>query len=253
MNTKYTYLKYYPKEHNDESIVIGIVLHDYINGKLYFDKIKKLKRVLDFDDEIDQETLKKMIDYSFRYFESLSRHDLFSDGNQKIYQKNFLEESGKFYLNKIRFSSVNDYEVTADIEKEYVELKDITLYYDKNKSERATEESIKTVLSRIIKGKEKVYTNNVCVQPNGFEKLKFDFEIIDSKTKYIKILKYNENLNANAINSLKSWIYNMENFFVNKDVTFVFPSAPITENEKYQISLFENKHLEIQYLDSIQL
>ena len=192
---KYSVLRYSPSTVAGEKINLGIIFYDEENNYRKFKYSKKFARLSSFDDEINLNLVKKLL-------QSI-KDDV--EGNLFTYDKFDIEEYTRYYVNDFSFDKPKM--IKYDVLEEMVERLNKTYFrFDYEKQERPSKADDKKIIEQLIctqgkKCKKDQYVYGICN-----DKIKYDFVTDDYN---IKIFDFDDkNLNL-LINNAKTWAWNI--------------------------------------------
>jgi len=207
---KFSVLRYVPDEIRKEFINIGLVFH---SPKDMFVDIKfttNFSRVHVFDDEVDIDLLKTVLDGMKESFTSLeiSNEGPFYDDLRK---DDFLDCATSFYSNQLQFSPIYTIRST-DVNKDFNDLFKTYVYFDSRRTERITIDKVKSIMNRVIREKEVNINHNVSIDI-GRERIKLDYQYeAQESLKYIKTLSFDyqdkKNNRGQESRIAKEWAWN---------------------------------------------
>ncbi|MCY8654267.1 DUF3037 domain-containing protein [Bacillus spizizenii] len=205
----YAICRYIPDILRGEAINVGILTHVPSKGYCKFNKIKNLSRVKSFDDEVDIDVIKALLE-SIQYQFNTEPDNFQLPG---IKEDTFLEAELKYYVNQIQFSEVRSLNSTPSSIKEDIEdLTDMYLYYDKKKSERITADKVKRLTSKMFKQNTIKVKRNPSAK-NQFKQQPFDFSVkLNNKDTYIKALSFDYKNHNKFYNEIKALLTDINYF-----------------------------------------
>ncbi|MYL45073.1 DUF3037 domain-containing protein [Virgibacillus halodenitrificans] len=200
--------RYIPDILRGESINVGILVHIPDNKSIKFYKTKNLSRIRNFDDEVELDVLKALlesIDFQFNNNRASELNGLNS--------KNFLENELVYFVNQIQFSEIRVLNSdTSSLQTHVNDLIDMYLYYDKKKSDRITANRVKSLASKMVSAsylKDKINRNPDI--KNNFNQRPFDFTIdIDGNKVLFKAISFDYKSRNKFYNEIKSFLYDIE-------------------------------------------
>ncbi|MNW33494.1 hypothetical protein D3C74_104570 [compost metagenome] len=249
---KYSVIRYVPDELREEFINIGMIVHSpelqYVDIKF----TKNFRRVTAFDDEIDIDFLKIVLE-GIR--EGLTRSTISGLSAEELLDINFIEKKTFYYANQIQFSPTVVFS-SNNIEHDFEDLFRTYVYFDAKKKTRITDIEVKVLMNRILKSKD-VFKNmdkNIKVDI-GPQEIELDYAY---KTKdRVKVIKtfsfdYTTKGSSQAPTIAKEWIYNFEKiingkkyelFGVDKEnfelITFIYTGNSSNKNIKTAIKILD--------------
>ncbi len=240
MNKQFEYItiEYYPKTFNSEHINVAFAMHDPNTGEIMLNKAANIKRVTDFDDEIDASTFSAALDSVCEYIKKpfSMQADLFPEENQaKRFDEDYFNGIRRLFLNQFRFSKTF-YCDPNDFGKSFALFEKVALYYDKDKKNRASKNEIITAmklqLSDILRKSGKEYKETAKTNEMTFgEKLRFDYII--KNYVFVKVLNTFGSGDSNKIGSAKEWYFNSTYFAGDsRKLIIVIPDSDSNENSE---------------------
>lgn len=246
---KYAVIRYVPDEIREEFINIGLVFHSPEDRSIDIKFTKNFSRVSKFDDEIDIEFLKLVLE---GIKEEFSQSTISGPSNDSLADINFIENNTFFYSNQIQFSPTYIINST-DLVQDFMDLFRTYVYFDVQKKSRITDDEVKSMMNRILKSNDsfKKLEKNIPVNigPQTIE-LDYVYNTNDRK-KIIKTFSfdYTDRKSSQATLIAKEWFYNYEKMLnssdkslgINRDsldiVTFVYTGARVNKNTKTAIEI----------------
>lgn len=209
MRVLFSVLSYHPSFITDESINVGILFHDVINDRRIFEITSNWKRIKSFDDEID-----------INYFKEILEGIKMEISNDSIfnYKKSFnLHDYVRLFVNELKFSEIKVVE-TESFEDFVEETKKIFLRYDYDKKDRPDDKQQMNYIRKILK------SNNIKCSYNSItglydENISFDYIIGDYAFKFF--IFENKQI-RNQIFNAKAWAYNAKELESLYKVVFVY-------------------------------
>lgn len=209
MQILFSILSYHPSFITTESINVGILFHDIVNDIRIFETTSKWNRVKSFDDEVDVNYIKAILDGIKNEVENSSffKHD----------EEFNMEQYIRFYVNELKFSEVVPAN-TDSLEDFIIETKKIFLRYDYDKKDRPNEKQQLKFVKEILKSKQIDYSSkNIIGKYN--ENIYFDYTIDD----YVfKMFTFENKKVSNQIFAAKSWAYNAEKIKPRYKTIFIY-------------------------------
>lgn len=210
---KFSVLSYYPSYLTHECMNIGVLFYCESTGKRTFEHISRWNRIEAFDDAIDINMFKIIIQgIKNQTEESLDNyHNSFN-----------IENYIKFYVNELRFSSITS--VEHDDFESFVKLtKKIHLMLDFPHDKRASSDEELKYLKSIIKGSTNInYSTAPIVDDFG---LNVSCSFIIGRTCIKKINITSKSL-SKSLNSLKVWLFNEQLLQKHYKVLIVYSVDP---------------------------
>lgn len=211
---KYSILRYVPEQHREEFINIGLVFHCPEDRYSNIRFTSNFSRVKTFDDELDIDFIKIVLD---GMKEDFVRTSTISGPTEKeLADKNFLDKSTMFYVNQLQFSPIRTM-ISYDIQKDEDDLFKTYVYFDVKKYKRIDRERVRSLLSRVFTENQKHIKFQKDVKVNtGVEDIQLDFvfsnEIANSTKKNILnslSFDYASGREKNALSLAKEWHWNI--------------------------------------------
>lgn len=220
---QFSVLSYYPSILNDENINVGILFYSSENKERSFYKTENIKRLKNFDDELD-------IKFLMTYLEGLKEEwegSLF-DNKTDLCMESFIYNYG----NELRFGKIQDAEVKQV--KDFIETtKKVYLRFDYEKKDRLTEESMKKYIKTLLKSNNVKVSNGAII--GGFnEGVKYDFIVNQYGFKSF-IIDDNTEL-RNQFNNYKGWAYTAQKNKLQNGIKTVFIVDTERRDENYNIA-----------------
>ena len=181
-----------------ESINLGILFSYEHEENRCFISTKNYKRVTNFDDEIDIDIVKFLLDTISKDVE-VSIETL----NRPFSIENYTQ----YYCNEFNFSNVVEVSY-EDAAQKMEEIKKVYLRYDLPQSKRATKADEIKLLSQIIKTKTSNTHNNIKIKGKFDDRISIDIAFDDYYIRIFFITNTNKKQNVNAA---KVWAFNCEN------------------------------------------
>lgn len=201
LNVKFSVLSYHPSFLTDEAINIGVLFHCEQKDYTFFKKIKKLKRLQSFDDELSTEFVKIFLEG----IEEETKPNLFT-ANKKFNIENYI----KFYVNEFKFSKIHYFEEVEDLDYFIEEVSKINLRYDYEKHERLNKNQELSYMNKLLKANRLTYSKDG-VTGRYAENIKYDYVISKDKIEYgIKYFEFNKGNLEKFIYHIKVWAFNAE-------------------------------------------
>lgn len=228
----FTVCRYIPDILRGESINVGVLVHVPDNKSIEFYKTRNLSRIRNFDDEVEIDVLKALlesIDYQFNN----NRSSEF----QGIDKKDFLEKELVYFINQIQFSEVRVLNSDNGSLKEHIDdLIDMYLYYDKKKTDRISADRVRSLASKMVSSS--YLKNKIDRKPsvkNNLNQKPFDFSLeLNGKTTFFKAISFDYKRTNKFFNEIKSLMYDLSYI---KDVNNVDIKVIINNtdrNEEYE-------------------
>ena len=222
-------LSYYPSIMNDENINVGLLFYNLETKERYFYIFRNHKRLENFDDEID-------MDFMMAYLKGVKENwegSLFGTGDNGSVESFIYNFGNELRFGKIQSSKVEDARVFIE------ETKKMVFRFDYEKTERPSEESIKTYMKKLLKSNSIKYS--VKEVSGGFaEKVSYDFVVKNYGFKSF-LVGDNNDLGRQLMN-YKGWAYTA---LKNKDssgleTVFVVDSDRTDDSYKTALSILQS-------------
>lgn len=202
--------RYIPDILRGESINVGIVVHVPEDKWAKFYATKNISRIRSFDDEVETNVLRAILNSLSYQFDTDRTPDLAG-----INDKKFLEKELVYYINQIQFSEIrvlnsNEHNLTKDID----DLIDMYLYYDKKSSDRIDSNRVRSLASKIVSQSYlKNYIDRNPEVKNRLNQCPFDFSInISGETSLFKALSFDYKRHNTFYNEVKSLMFDLNYF-----------------------------------------
>lgn len=245
---KFSILRYVPEQHREEFINIGLVFHCPEEKYSSIRFTKNYSRVKTFDDELDVEFLKIVLDGINQDFVRTST--ISGPTEKELGDIDFLEKSTVFYVNQIQFSPIKTI-VSYDIQKDEEDLFKTYVYFDVKKNKRIDREKVRSLMSRVFSQNQGVldYEKNLVIN-TGLEDIQFDFALTNTtgmkkKQSVLNSLSfdYSTGKEKNALTTAKEWHWNISktielkekndltNPYLNNDFSLDFVTFILIKND----------------------
>lgn len=206
---KFSVLRYIPSENREEFINIGLVFHAPSDGYINFKATKNFSRVKTFDDEIDIEFLKLILEGVEEEFTQSTVH---GPSLKAIDDNNFLEKQTAFYANQLQFSPIKVIR-SNNVEKDFDDLFKTYVYFDVKRNKRITDNEVKSIMNRVFQGSElinKLDKNHIFNFGTEDITLDYSYKSKNDSTKFIKTLSfdYSNTRSKYATQLAKEWAWN---------------------------------------------
>lgn len=203
----YSICRYVPDIIRGQYINIGIVTYIPQLGKSKFYSTKNLSRITNFDDELERDILKALL-------ESLEIQ--FNNNHLPIEKKkpspDYLQAQLVYYVNQVQFGEIKVLNST-NIEEDIKDLFDMYLYYDQKKSNRISADRVKRLVSKLFTVNEYKNVNRHPKEQNLFKQRPFDFSVqLKGSTALIKALTFDYKNDNSLYNEIKSFLFDLEYF-----------------------------------------
>lgn len=189
MQIAFSVLTYRPSYIANETINVGILFYDKENENVYFELTSNWARIKKFDDEIDIDIFKLIL------------NGMKSHAERKI-RKLGIENYIKRYNNELRFGKVF-YKNTLLINEFILETKQVFMRYDFEKSNRPTKEKQLKYIKGVIKDSGIKYSTKT-ITGNHNEKINYDYTI---ENYGFKLFEFENKKDNRIISTAKNWAY----------------------------------------------
>lgn len=192
---KYSVLRYSPSTVAGEKINLGIIFCDEERNYREFRYSKKFSRLANFDDEINIQLVKKLL--------QTIKDDV--EGKLFTYEEFDVEEYTKYYVNDFCFDKPKM--IKYDDWDEMVERLNKTYFrFDYEKAERPSKADDKHLIEQLICTKGKQFKKDQYVYGVCKDRIKFDIVMDDCN---IKIFDFDDKKLNLLINNAKTWAWNI--------------------------------------------
>ena len=196
---QYSVLRYSPSLLSGESINLGILFSSEKYAR--FEYTKKMNRIREFDDTLDMDVLKFML-------ESI-KSDV--EGDLTTQERDFnISTYIKFYCKEYHFSNVMDITYYDDLEKRIEEIKKIYLRFDYEISQRPSSQQELLFLRSLLSDKGSKVRLRASAPGIHNETVRYDFIVGDYGIKYFS-LNSDKDLRK-IMNDVKAWAWNSEHY-----------------------------------------
>ncbi|MDD6441828.1 MAG: DUF3037 domain-containing protein [bacterium] len=191
---KYSVLRYSPSSVSGEKINLGIIFFDETLNYREFRYSKKFSRLSSFDDEININLVKKLL-------QSIKDE---VEGNLFTYNKFDIDEYIKYYVNDFCFDKPKSikYEVLEEMTER---LHKAYFRFDYDKSQRPSKSDDKKLIEQLICTQGKSCKKDFYVYGRCNDKIKYDIVTEDYN---IKIFDFEDKQLSLLINNAKTWAWN---------------------------------------------
>jgi hypothetical protein len=249
--TLFTSIKYVPLNGNGEAINIAVVLHDYTRGELYFDKIRKYRRISSFDDELEMNAFKETLSGIEEFINHPFRKTLM-DNEKGRYDENYLFDISSMFLNEYRMGEIQPV-YTSNIKNSFKHLRDTFLYYDNDRKNRPNKkEAIKTI-NELFTSAQREWSLETLkkdyrldVKMTHGEPITFDYKIGDN---FYKIIDLKAERYALKYVSAKAWVYNASYLQDDEKLKFIIVNDNNTDETKAIINILNSRDGQIEVID----
>lgn len=189
MKIAFSVLSYSPSYIANENINVGILFHELEKNIVHFELTTNWTRVRNFDDEINIEIFKLLL-------EGMKTH---AERNVKsLGLPNYI----KRYNNELKFGEVF-YKNTDSIDAFILETKQMFMPYDFEKSKRPTELKQINYIKGLLKDSDVKY-NTKTIKGNYDENVKYDYMVNDYG---FKLFEFENKKSNKIISTAKHWAY----------------------------------------------
>lgn len=205
---KFAVLRYVPNEFREEFINIGLVFHAPEEAFIDLRLTTNFSRVHAFDDEIDINFLKVVLDGVKSEFTQSTVH---GPSLKELMNDSYLEQATRTYVNQLQFSPVFTIR-SKDIEPDFEDLFKTYVYFDAQKKQRITEDKVKSVMNRVFKESQVFNKLNRNIKVDiGPQEIELDYSYVS--TEHQKLIKafsfdYTERGSKSAPQTAKEWAWN---------------------------------------------
>lgn len=220
----------------DEFMNIGILFHNLSTDERKLEIITNWKRVQNFDDEVDINILKIVVE------------GIKEEIDSNLFNKNYSFDIYEYpikYVNELRFTTVYEAE-TPDFEK-FIELtrKNI-LRYDYDKLSRPNKNEQLKIMKELMKSSAIEYSSK---QIAGVYQEKVSYDYIIGKYAF-KVFTFEEKKIANIISSAKAWAYTAIEMKDKYETVFLY-DKDIDNNNNFNsiISILKNSGSKVIKVD----
>lgn len=241
--------RYIPNILRDEFINVGVVVHVPEDKFVHFYKTKNYRRVKAFDDEVDIEVIKALLE-SLEY--QFNTTTVYSPNLQGTENNDFLLSEISFYVNQLQFSNIRTFS-SSELTQEIKDLCDTYLYYDKRKSERIGPEKVRSLVSKMFTSSRiNSVVNRKPEFKNMFQQQTFDFCIeINNSNTLIKALSFDYQNKNKFYKEIKSLLYDVQYFrdMNIQDIKLVINNTELNaEYEKHAFKIL-NEYTDVYTLE----
>lgn len=209
---------------------VGILTHIPENSRINFYKTKNIARIRNFDDEVETDILKALLE-SISYQFNMNR----SKELKGLNKNNFLKNELVFFINQIQFSEIRVLKSSSqELEGDILDLKDMYLYYDKKKSQRINANRVKSLASKMVY--QSSFKNSLNRHPayiNDFNQQPIDFSLkMGKKTELYKTISFEYKNTNRFFNEIKNITYDLNYFLKNesKKINIIINNTDINKD-----------------------
>lgn len=240
---QYAVLRYSPSLLSGESINLGILFSTEAYAR--FEYTKKINRIREFDDTLDTDVLRFMLESIKSDVEGdLITHDKAFDIKTYI----------KFYCKEYHFSDVMDIACQNDFEKRIEEIKKIYLRFDYEISQRPSSQEELSFLRALLSEKGSKVRPRATAPGVHNETVRYDFIIGDYGIKYFS-LNSDKDLRK-IMNDIKAWAWNSEHYGLVRPI--IVYNTDITDKASQQytdlqsiIDIFKESSARVYLLENV--
>lgn len=204
MQIAFSVLTYRPSYIANEKINIGILFYDEERNDVYFELTTNWARIRNFDDEIDIDTFKLILDGMKSHAERNVR---------KIGIENYI----KRYNNELKFGKVF-YKNTMSINEFILETKQVFMRYDFEKKNRPTKEKQLKYIKGVIKDSGIKYSTKT-ITGNHNENINYDYIIANYG---FKLFEFENKKDNRIISTAKNWAYTARELKEDYNTIFIY-------------------------------
>ena len=231
---KYSVLRYSPSSVSGEKINLGIIFYEEKEQYREFRYSKKFARLSSFDDEININLVKNLL-------QSIKDE---VEGNIFTYSDFDIDEYTKYYVNDFCFEKPKS--IKYNVLEEIIERLHKTYFrFDYEKAERPSKSDDKKLIEQLIYTQGKEYKKDYYVYGRFNDKIKYD---IVTENYNIKIFDFDDKQLNLLVNNAKTWAWNTM-FGDNKKTIIIYRYNDI--NSKYSsefkiiMDIFKNAQAQV--------
>lgn len=220
--SKFCILRYVPDENRQEFINLGLVFHSPADNFIDIKITNNFSRVSAFDDEVDINFLKIVIE---GLKEDFSQTTISGPTIKEIQNLNYLESKTSIFVNQLQFSPIYTFR-SKEINLDFDNLFRTYVYFDVHRKKRITDDEVKSTMNRVLRSSNvfSMLNRNLKVDL-GPEKIELDYAY-NSRNK-IKIIKtfsfdYTNQGSSQATSTAKEWAYNFQKLKLHKSNNKIF-------------------------------
>jgi hypothetical protein len=203
----YSVCRYVPDILRDEFINVGVLTYVPALGERKFHRSRNLSRVTNFDDELEMDVLKALLESLEFQFNAHA-----SPNHDEVPSPDFLKNELVYFVNQIQFSEIRTLNST-DLQQDIRDLYDMYLYYDQKKSQRINAERVRRLVSKLITQNELKDFIRHPNEQNLFKQHTFDFSVnINGCQTLIKTLSFDYSNQNRFYTEIKSFLYDLNHF-----------------------------------------
>lgn len=240
---QYSVLRYSPSLLSGESINLGILFSTENFAR--FEYTKKTNRIREFDDTLDMDVLKILLES----IKSDVEGDLITQGRQFN-----ISDYIKFYRKEYHFSNVIDSTYKDDLEKRIEEIKKIYLRFDYEVSQRPSIQEELLFLRSLLSDKGNKVRARASAPGKHNETVRYDFIMGNYGIKYFSL--NNDKDLRKIMNDVKAWAWNSEHYGLVRPV--IVYNTDITDKSTQQytdlqsiIDIFKESSLNVYSLENV--
>lgn len=245
----YSVCRYIPDLMRGESINVGIAIHNFSSSEVIFRQSKHFSRIKAFDDEVDIEVLKALLESISIQFST----EYLLENEQALDSELLLKEETSHFVNQIQFDEIKTL-ISDNVENDIQDLIDIYLYYEKKKSDRITRDKVRSLASRIVADSR--LKKNINKHPrikNMFYQTPVDFSLeLYNEEVYFKALTFDYKDKNKFIKELKNLLFDV-NDLKNFKIKVVINNAEAEEDyEKLALKALKEKNVDVYTLNQFR-
>ncbi|WP_040286451.1 DUF3037 domain-containing protein [Sporosarcina koreensis] len=211
--------RYVPSLLRGEKVNVGFAYHLPSEGLLGFYDSKNMKRIRNFDDEVEADMIHAVFeslkyDFSSDYLDGVEEYE-----DKKLFSNSLLKSKIKNYVNQIQFSDVSVYETCDNLDKAIEDIADMYLYFDKPKSQRMNHQRVQALARKIIKSS--AYKDDLINSSSKdvFFDPPYDFKVsLNGQMNYIKGFSFEYKQANRFYKEFKSYLFDLEHEITNSDI-----------------------------------
>lgn len=231
MKIAFSVLTYRPSYIADEKINIGILFYDQERNNVYFELTTNWTRIRNFDDEIDIDTFKLILD-------GIKSHA------ERNVRRLGIEKYIKRYNNELRFGEVF-YKNTISLDEFILETKQIFLRYDFEKNNRPTGEKQLKYIKGLIRDNGIKYSTKP-IKGAHDENINYDYTIKDYG---FKLFEFENKKDNRIISTAKHWAYTANELRKDYSTIFIYDIDRNDDVFKSTISILKSSGAEVMHKD----
>lgn len=229
MKIAFSVLTYSPSFIANEKINLGILFYELEKSNVYFELTTNWTRVKNFDDEIDIDTFKLILN-------GMKSH---AERNVK---KLGIENYIKRYNNELRFGQVF-YRNIESINEFILETKQVFMRYDFEKDKRPTEEKQLKYIKGLIRDSGIKYSTKP-IKGSHNENINYDYTIKDYG---FKLFEFENKKDNRIISTAKHWAYTADELKENYNTVFIYDIDRNDDIFKSTISILKSSGAKVMH------